>query len=86
MKLAHYLGLLFFALVVISVSLILAVTISRQTVQNLVASLDGQPAEAKVTITAPDEAVIEFPALVRGRRVKCTIYVNPKRKASSVSC
>ena len=45
-----------------------------------------QRAEAQATFTEKDTAVIEFPALVRGRRINCTVYINTKRKASSVFC
>lgn len=86
MKPIHYLGLLLFATVFMSVSLVMTVVITRHAVQQALASLDGQRAEAQATFTDKDEAVIEFPAVVRGRRIQCTVYVNTKRKASSVFC
>lgn len=43
-------------------------------------------AETQVTFSGKDEVTVEFPALVRGRRINCTVIVDTKRKVQSVFC
>ena len=43
-------------------------------------------AEAQASFTEPNQVVIEFPALVRGRRVHCAVFADTKRKVSSILC
>ena len=43
-------------------------------------------AEAQASFTDKDEVTVEFPALVRGRRVLCVVVANTKRKTQSIFC
>ena len=54
--------------------------------RHVLLAADGERAEAQATFTAPDEATVEFPALVRGRRINCMVWLSTKRKALSVMC
>lgn len=45
---------------------------------------NAQRVEVKATFDAPDQAIVEFPAVVHGRIVRCTVYANTKRRVSAV--
>lgn len=46
----------------------------------------SERAQAQTTFTDKHEATIEFPALVRGRRINCVVVVNTARKTQSIFC
>ncbi len=64
------------------------VGIAALSARGTVAALDeqAQRVEVKATFDAPDQAIVEFPAVVRGRIVRCVVYANTKRRASAVMC
>ena len=46
----------------------------------------GERAEAQVTFSAKDEITVEYPSIVRGRAVRCTVVASAARRVSSVMC
>ena len=54
--------------------------------RNALATIDGQRAEAQATFTDKNEVTVEFPALVRGRRVNCVVVANTQRKTQAIFC
>lgn len=46
----------------------------------------GEPARAKVTFPGANEVQVEVPSVVRGKRITCFIFIDTKRRISSVNC